>query len=196
MKMKLFILLLGCRPQGRNTEQHDVFFGIGETMKDLIPDIKKSWPEAKGNIHVDAWRQISSVDGYSIHIEEAGFMQTVKDRPKKEFDLFFINLGGYKENEFDEFHYKMLVVADNLDKAKDKAKKTAFFKHVTLPSTVNNPTATSHIDDKYGIDVDDIYAVEDILPANLKEKFTVAITANKPSVEDEFHLGYFKLVDL
>src|SRR5450432_31459 len=196
MKMKLFMLLLGCRPHGRNTEQHDVFFGIGETMKDLIPDIKKSWPEAKGNIHVDAWRQINSVDGYSIHIEEVGFMQSLKDRPKKEFDLFFINLGGYKENEFDEFHYKMLVVADNLDKAKDKAKKTAFFKHVTLPSTANNPTATSHIDDKYGIDVDDIYAVEDILPAHLKEKFTVAITPNKPSVDDEFHLGYFKLVDL
>jgi hypothetical protein len=28
--------------------------------------------------------------------------------------LFFINLGGYKENEFEEYHYKMLAVANKL----------------------------------------------------------------------------------
>ncbi|MGN6440105.1 MAG: DUF1543 domain-containing protein [Agriterribacter sp.] len=33
------MLLLGCKPAGRHTEQHDVFFGIGASLKDLIPDI-------------------------------------------------------------------------------------------------------------------------------------------------------------
>ena len=37
--MKLFMLLLGCLLKGRNTEQHDIFFGIAETLKDLVPAI-------------------------------------------------------------------------------------------------------------------------------------------------------------
>ena len=28
------------------------------------------------------------------------------------FKLFFINPGGYKQNEFEEFHYKMVIAAD------------------------------------------------------------------------------------
>lgn len=196
MQLKLFKLLLGCRPNDRRTEQHDVFFGVGSGLKDLIPDIKKSWPEAKGNIHIDAWREVTCVDGYSITVEEIDQNQQPTGNGKKENGLFFINLGGYKENEFDEFHYKMLVVADSIDTAKNKAKKTAFFKHVTLPASVNSPTATSHIDDKYGIDVDDIYAIEDILPAYVKEKYTIRISLQDACVADEYHLGYFRLIDL
>jgi hypothetical protein len=52
--LKLFMVLLGCTPAGRNTEQHDVFFSIGSGLKDLIPDIVDCWPEAKGKIHIDA----------------------------------------------------------------------------------------------------------------------------------------------
>ena len=196
MQLKLFKLLLGCTPAGRHTEQHDIFFGIGAALKDLIPDIKKYWPEAKDKIHIDAWRQVTCVDGYSIQVEEKNTTVKANDLARKENNLFFINLGGYKENEFDEFHYKMLVVADSVDAAKAKAKKTAFFKHVTLPSMENSPTATSHIDDKYGVDVDDLYAIEDILPAYLKEKYTIKISLQDSCIADEYHLGYFKLVDL
>ena len=59
-----------CRPKGRNTEQHDVFFGIGEDLKDLVRCIKTSWPEAAGEIHIDAWRRADCVDGYAITVEE------------------------------------------------------------------------------------------------------------------------------
>ena len=38
--MKLFYILLGATPKGRNIEQHDVFFGIAENVKDLFPAIK------------------------------------------------------------------------------------------------------------------------------------------------------------
>ena len=37
------MLLLGCRPTGRNTEQHDIYFGIAKSLKDLIPEIKSFW---------------------------------------------------------------------------------------------------------------------------------------------------------
>ena len=33
--LKLFMVLLGCTPRGRNTEQHDIF-GVGEELQDLL----------------------------------------------------------------------------------------------------------------------------------------------------------------
>ena len=51
--MKLFYVILGATPPGRNIEQHDVFFGIAENLKDLVEDMKAFWKEAKGKIHID-----------------------------------------------------------------------------------------------------------------------------------------------
>ena len=46
--MKLFYIIIGCTPKGRHTEQHDVFFGIAENIRDLVPEMINFWPEAKG----------------------------------------------------------------------------------------------------------------------------------------------------
>ena len=62
------MLLLGSRAPGRHVEQHDFFFGIAIQLKDLIPEIKKFWPEAGNNIHVDAWREVNAVDGYQVRV--------------------------------------------------------------------------------------------------------------------------------
>ncbi len=181
---KLFMLLLGCKPPGRNTEQHDIFFSIGEKLSDLIPAIKKSWPEAKGGIHLDAWREVSRVDGFNIRIIE-------KEEKKKDFEaaqkLFFINLGGYKQNEFEEFHYKMIAVAPDKGDAVKQSKKTAFYKHTGFNS------APSHVDDRYGIDVDDIYGIEEILSDELKLQYAIEIMPAIDTKEDEIHLGYFTM---
>ena len=67
--MKLFMLLLGCKPKGRHTEQHDIFFGAGKTVKDLVPDITAFWPEPN-KVHIDAWREVTEVDGYSVRLIE------------------------------------------------------------------------------------------------------------------------------
>lgn len=118
MEYKLFMLLLGCKPAGRNTEQHDVFFGIAKELRHLVPDINKFW-KGSGNIHVDGWRIVQNVDGYQINVSE-------KSDSNKEKHLFFLNLGGYKENHFEEFHYKMLCVATDNAAAAAIAKHTAF----------------------------------------------------------------------
>ena len=47
----LYMIMLGCTPKGRFTEQHDIFFGIGTSIKELVPDMKAFWPEAKGKIY-------------------------------------------------------------------------------------------------------------------------------------------------
>ncbi|MBF9252562.1 DUF1543 domain-containing protein [Pontibacter sp. 172403-2] len=181
--LKLFMMMLGCRPAGRNTEQHDMFFGIAPTIKDLVPDIKAFWPEAKDKIHIDAWREVTQVDGYQIRVlpREAAVADESADK------LFFLNLGGYKAGEFDEFHYKTLVVAPDNGAAIKQAKQSAFYKHTGFKG------ATSHIDDKFGVDVDELYQVKDILADDIKQKYSIQVTARESSTPDELHLGYFIL---
>lgn len=182
-ELKLYMVMLGCKPEGRLTEQHDIFFGIGNSLKNLIPQMKVFWPEAKGKIHIDAWREVAVVDNYSIEISTKEVVETTA--PEK---LFFINLGGYKENEFEEYHYKILSVAKSLGLASKNAKKTTFYKHCGFKG------ATSHIDDKYGIDVDDIYNISDILNKQFKERYSLKITKSVTDLkEDELHIEYLKL---
>jgi hypothetical protein len=178
---KLFMLLIGAVPPERNIEQHDVFFGIGETIKDLIPDVTAFWP-GNNKLHFDAWREITMVNGYKIEI-----VLKNEGKPGSPYKLFFINLGGYKQNEFEEFHYKMLIAAADKGEAINSAKNTAFFRHTGFKG------AASHIDDKYGVDVDDIHEITDILPAAAKEKYSLLVTPADSPGEDEIQLGYFKL---
>ncbi|NDK55611.1 DUF1543 domain-containing protein [Pontibacter fetidus] len=178
--LTLFMVMVGCRPPGRNTEQHDVLFGIAPTIKDMVPQIKKFWPGA-GSIHVDAWRKVTHVNGYQVRI-----------RPKSHPDisekkLYFLNLGGYKPGEFDEFHYKMVVVADNAAGALQLAKKTAFYKHTGFKG------ASSHIDDKYGVDIDDLHQIKDILPPDQKMLYGLSIEPTDSDTTDALNLGYFPL---
>ena len=178
---KLYMIMLGCRPKGRYTEQHDIYFGIGKSLKELIPSMKAFWQEAKGQIHIDAWREVTTVDNCKIEVAKKGTSVTSNSQ------LFFINLGGYKENEFEEYHYKILAVGATLAEATKKAKATAFYKHCTFKG------ATSHIDDKFGIDVDDIFNVKEILSPTFTEQFELQITPMENLTEDTLHIGYLKI---
>ncbi len=178
---KLYMLLIGASPPGRNIEQHDVFFGIGNSIKDLIPDVLAFWP-GNNKLHFDAWREVTSVNGYKVEVVSKN--ENKQDRTLK---LFFINLGGYKQNEFEEFHYKMVIAAADKAEAINISKQTAFFRHTGFKG------ATAHIDDKFGVDVDDIYEIADILPVGAKEKYCISVTHADLIAEDEMNLGYFKL---
>lgn len=180
--MKLYMIMLGCKPKGRFTEQHDIFFGIGNSLVELIPQMKLFWPEAKGRIHIDAWREVTVVANHSIEIVSKTEVKKVGP------ELFFLNLGGYKENEFEEYHYKILSIGNTLAEVTKKAKASTFYKHVGFKG------ATSHIDDKYGIDIDDVYKVNEILNSDYKEKYEVKISkSDSPLPEDKLHIGYLKL---
>jgi hypothetical protein len=193
MGLKLFMVLLGCKPAGRNTEQHDIFFSIGRSIDDLLPEVIKFWPEAKGKVHIDAWREVNQVDDYSIQVVEKGATERSAGKEEKALSLFFINLGGYRENEFDEAHYKMLVVDNDVEGAKAKAKKALFYKLTTLEDSDTHHNAMSHIDDKYGIDIDDMYEIQDILPEEIKHKYVIQISNTGLGRADGIHLGYLKI---
>jgi len=180
---KLFMLLLGCKPTGRHTEQHDIFFSVGNSLEDIKEEIIAFWPEANGKIHIDAWREVTEVDGYRVKVVSKNDESTTDK-------LFFLNLGGYKEGEFDELHYKMLTVSDEKATAIKTAKETAFYKHTGFEGAV------SHIDDRYGVDVDDVFEIEDILPAAIKKDYKLQIRPATDIPKDEMHLGYLVLSKL
>jgi hypothetical protein len=179
--MYLYQVLIGCTPKGRHIEQHDIYFGIADCMANMIPQLQSFWPEAADNMHVDGFRKITAVNNFDIQVVDKTSTAT------SEHKLFFINLGGYKQNDLEEYHYKMVVVATNKADAIKAAKQTAFYKHTGFKG------AESHIDDKYGVDVDDVYAIEDILPAHLQQQYNIVIKPAVNTIEDDLHLGYFQL---
>ncbi|MXN89662.1 DUF1543 domain-containing protein [Flavobacterium sp. Sd200] len=174
------MVLLGCTPLGRLTEQHDIFFGIGTSVTGLKKEMYAFWPDG-GQLHIDSWREVTQVNGYQISIVPKE-LATPQDEK-----LFFINLGGYKPGDLEEYHYKMLVVAKTMGLAVRASKKTVFYKHYGFKG------AESHIDEKYGLDVDDAHKVEDILPASFREKYSLLITPTNNITEDKLHVGYLKL---
>ncbi|MES2809559.1 MAG: DUF1543 domain-containing protein [Bacteroidota bacterium] len=183
--LKLYMLLLGSKAPGRHVEQHDFFFGVAHSLAELVPAIKVFWRGAVGNLHIDGWREVNMVDGYDIKV-------SLKDEASVPSDhkLFFINLGGYTAGQLEEQHYVILSVKNDRGQAIQDAKKAAFFKSNTIAGVKG---ANAHIDDKYGIDVDDIYKIEEMLPAAHKDKYHIEIAPGSGLQEDQVHLGYFRL---
>ena len=180
--LKLFMVLIGSTPAGRHTEQHDVFFGIAESLPGLVNDMKIFWPEAAEVMHIDAWREVTYVDGYHVNVT-----QKKPGSVTKGTKLFFINLGGYQANKFEEQHYYIITAKENRSLAFREAKETLFYQQNHIPG------GTSHIDDKYGIDVDDMYEITDILSPQQKEKYTIELVPATDLPEDDLHLGYLKM---
>lgn len=153
-KKKLFMVLLGCKPAGRNTEQHDIFFGVGEKLADLKEDMVKFWPESeteeKNTLHVDVWKEIKCVDGYKVTAFPLRGGENIKARR----NLYFINFGAYTPNEFEEDHKKILVVAESIELAKVAALKHPFYKNGQKASA----GARSHVDDQF--DIDDVLKID------------------------------------
>ena len=178
---QLFMILIGCKPLGRHTEQHDIFFGIGTGLKELVPAMRSFWPEAKGKIHIDAYRIVKQVEGFDVTV--VAKQPSIADKSPQ---LFFLNLGGYQTGVFEELHYKMLMVETDKDDAVKKAKKTKFFKEHFTP----------HIDDKYGVDVDDIFNIEEALPPAMKQKYQLVFTPAADLAEDPIELGYIPIYKL
>jgi hypothetical protein len=194
-EQKLFMVLVGATPKGRHTEQHDVFFGIADSLASLVPDIEAFWPEANGRVHIDAWREVTHVDGYDIQVKPRYETETVTETSSAPIEtatakLYFINLGGYKPGEFEEYHYKTIIAGPDKGAATRRSKETTFYKHIGFKG------AESHIDDKYGIDVDDAHEIADILPQSIKATYVLAVTPSVAVKEDELHIGYVMLAKL
>ena len=85
---KLHMIMLGCTPKGRITEQHDIFFGIAPTLSELKTDLYDFWPEAERQLHIDAWQEVTQVDDYQIEV---------------------ISRNEFKENPLKLFRYEVIA---------------------------------------------------------------------------------------
>ena len=190
----LYMIQLGGRPKGRLIEQHDIFFGVANQVNELIADINNHWPEVKNKWHIDSYRAISKVDNYVIKLVESN----IQAECANDLKLFFINLGGYQQGSFEEFHYKLLIVADSQADAVKQAKQSEFYKQFTFKDKASPFNAASHIDDKFEVDIDDIYNVNDLI-SNVKiiiEPLARAIDEAISIVEDKEYIGYLSIKNL
>ena len=190
----LYMIQLGGRPKGRLIEQHDMFFGVANQVNELIADINNHWPEVKNKWHIDSYRAISKVDNYVIKLVESN----IQAECANDLKLFFINLGGYQQDSFEEFHYKLLIVADSQADAVKQAKQSEFYKQFTFKDTTSPFNAASHIDDKFEVDIDDIYNVNDLI-SNVKiiiEPLARALDKSINVIEDKKYVGYLSIKNL
>lgn len=179
------MVLLGSKARQRNVEQHDFFFGIARQLQELIPRMRNFWPEAGSSLHIDGWREVTHVEGYRVSIQPKSSTQ-----PQNSKRLFFVNLGGYISGKLEEQHYTLLTVQDDRKWAVKAATGTDFFKSNTIKAI---KSAVAHIDEKYGIDVDEIYRIDDLLSDDDKNNYQIHLELNPEGIADTIHLGYLKL---
>jgi hypothetical protein len=102
--------------------------------------------------------------------------------------FFFINLGGYKENEFEEYHYKILTVAQSMGLASKRPRRvlstnTAVSRELAYRISTTN-TGSMWM----------TFIVTDILDSQFKELYALKISKSETVLqEDPLHIGYLKL---
>ncbi len=116
--MNLYLVVLGGKINGGNVEMHDVRWVAGETIQSTVSQLKSEWVGSPTGLHIDSYKLIKFIDGYRIKLVSQD--QIIGQIVNK---LWFINLGGYKENEMLEQHQLKLVVAPSTKIAKQNLAK-------------------------------------------------------------------------
>jgi hypothetical protein len=114
--MKLFIFYVGGDCKNSNIELHDVRFCIGSTPEDCYDNLRRQWWGDPRSLHLDCWGEIEQADGFDVEIV-ATHAQSLSNR------LFFVNLGGYVPDQFEELHRNILLVAIDAKAAMARARE-------------------------------------------------------------------------
>ena len=161
--MKLFAVFLGGRADKCNIELHDVVFTCAETIQDSYKDLLSKWFGGLNRLHIDSWVELNYIDGYKIELS--------KSKPDSEKKLFYINLGGYDENKFEELHESMFLVGDNKNLIKRRAKESLLLGYDQVHT-------------------DDLYDVDDCIEINKVSDFYIVLKKSTKSQNLEFNNGY------
>jgi hypothetical protein len=125
--------MLGGRAPGCRIELHDVVFAVGSSLASMYEQLLEQWFGTPGHVHIDAYMRLDRADGHRIELHDTPFKGGKR--------LYFLNIGGYVENELAEQHAYAFVVAPNRTAAKQRAKATL------LPGRQEK-----HKDDLYDVD--------------------------------------------
>ena len=156
--LKLYMILVGFKPEGFITEQHDIVFALGFSIADprINATILKRLPiPSKTRVHIDAWVEVLHVGGYRVTVKEGS-----RPDSAEKLDLYFANLGGYKREDFTEHHKKLLIIASDSAEIKTVAEQDSFYREMDAI-----PRAQVHIDNRgrLNAEVEDELRVSDVL---------------------------------
>jgi hypothetical protein len=111
---KLFAILLGGKHPDALLELHDLCFTLASDQKSAFQNVSTRWFGDLSTAHVDAWQEITQVDGHEMCSEE------LSEKNKK---LFFVNVGGYVKGVFNEDHSYLFLISSSVAEAKKRAKE-------------------------------------------------------------------------
>jgi len=114
--MNLFMFYIGGDCGNSNIELHDIRFSTGEKAEDCYDDLRRQWWGRPESLHLDCWGKVEQADGFNVTLSK----EPAPDSPLK---LFFLNMGGYNPNQFEELHKNILLVEETPHKAIVKAMK-------------------------------------------------------------------------
>ncbi|MGO3029569.1 DUF1543 domain-containing protein [Pseudomonas helleri] len=112
----LFVVMLGGKHPRAKIEVHDVVFAIADSLEATYPQLRQGWFGNPAGLHIDAWMRVDGVDGWKVELSP---LAPLPGSPR----LYFINLGGYEANTFGEAHHYLLVVAQDKNQAKSRARQ-------------------------------------------------------------------------
>jgi len=98
----LFMIGIGGDAVNSNIEVHDLRFIVASSIEETYDSLRKDWYGVKDSLHIDSYKVLTEIDGYSVEIGE----QSSKD-------LYLVHFGGIAKGEFSEFHKMSFLVADN-----------------------------------------------------------------------------------
>lgn len=188
--MKLLMVKIGATPTGRLIEQHDIMFFAVDDFTQISEMVNQAWKDVKNKWHIDAWREINRVGDFRIELVAKNSLTNAPIQNSNQ--LFFVNLGGYLPNVFEEFHYKDLIVAQTLSQATAQLRKSEFYQTYDLTETdpLTGANGVSHIDNKVNLAVDDVHSVHDLI-TSAYIKITPLTEAEKTAMpHDSLHIGY------
>jgi hypothetical protein len=104
-ELKLFAVLVGGKHPRATIELHDVQFVAARTIEETVPVLRERWWGTPSSLHIDAYAELSVVDGYLIELS--------CEAHDADVSLYFVNTGGYRAGAFSEEHgYSFHVGAD------------------------------------------------------------------------------------
>jgi hypothetical protein len=161
--MKLFSVFLGGRAYKCNTELHDVVFTLGEKIEDTYSDLLQKWFGLPNRLHIDSWVDLNIVEGYKISLS--------KEKKKSKKKLYFVNLGAYEKNRFEELHESKFMVDVNKINVKKRAKELLLV-------------------GKEQVHLDDLYDVDDCIEIRKVSGFYINLEKTSQPGNLKFNNGY------
>ena len=129
----------------------------------------KKWFGSTTKLHVDAWAELKFIDSHEVEL--APGKGATNDGDKK---LYFINLGAYRKNHFQEIHESAFFVGSSGKEVKQRAKE-----HLCRGLNV--------------VHTDDLFEVDDCILVDEIDGYHVRLIESKTSQELEITNGYFPI---